>query len=373
MLWPLNMFVAFVVFHFVDELLDVLFLAARTDQQHVLRIHHDVLLQAVDDGYFAFREGDDAAAGIFVRIASLLGFGVGVTVLAGVLVERAPGTHVAPAELSAAYIDVVRLLHHAVVDRDGAAFGEYPGDGFRFFRSAQYRLDVREEGVVLGQVGAHRFDDVADFPDEDAGVPEKFAALQERLRQLQVGFFGETLDLADGPVVRYLDIAVARFRTGGLDADGHQSRPVVDEVEAFADDGAEILLVEDQVIRRGDDHLRSRIALLQSVGCITDAGSRVASDGFAEYLFRPEFRDLFQHEVFVAGVGHDQEIFSRSQFFETLVRHAYKRLAGAEDIEELLGLGLAAFGPEAAADAAGHDDAIGMFVHDELSLRFVFE
>ena len=47
--------------------------------------------------------------------------------------------------------------------------------------------------------------------------------------------------------------------------------------------------------------------------------------------------------------------------------------AGAEDIEELLGLGLAAFGPEAAADAAGHDDAIGMFVHDELSLRFVFE
>ena len=43
------------------------------------------------------------------------------------------------------------------------------------------------------------------------------------------------------------------------------------------------------------------------------------------------------------------------------------------DIEELLGLGLAAFGPEAAADAAGHDDAIGMFVHDELSLRFVFE
>ena len=54
---------------------------------------------------------------------------------------------------------------------------------------AQYRLDVREEGVVLGQVGAHRFDDVADFPDEDAGVPEKFAALQERLRQLQVGVF----------------------------------------------------------------------------------------------------------------------------------------------------------------------------------------
>ena len=54
---------------------------------------------------------------------------------------------------------------------------------------------------MLGQVGAHRFDDVADFPDEDAGVPEKFAALQERLRQLQVGFFGETLDLADGPVV----------------------------------------------------------------------------------------------------------------------------------------------------------------------------
>ena len=226
---------------------------------------------------------------------------------------------------------------------------------------------------MLGQVGAHRFDDVADFPDEDAGVPEKFAALQERLRQLQVGFFGETLDLADGLVVRDLDVAVTRVGTRGLDAHGHQRVVLRGEVETLGDDRPEVVFVEDQVIRRGDDHLRSRIALLQSVGCITDAGSRVASDGFAEYLFRPEFRDLFQHEVFVAGVGHDQEIFSRSQFFETLVRHAYKRLAGAEDIEELLGLGLAAFGPEAAADAAGHDDAIGMFVHDELSLRFVFE
>ena len=71
-------------------------------------------------------------------------------------------------------------------------------------------------------------------------------------------------------------------------------------------------------------------------------GAGVASDGFARVPVRPEFRDLFQHEVFVAGVGHDQEIFSRSQFFETLVRHAYKRLAGAEDIEELFGLRAAA-------------------------------
>ncbi len=41
----------------------------------------------------------------------------------------------------------------------------------------------------------NRFDDVADFPDEDAGVPEKFAALQERLRQLQVGFSVKHLTL----------------------------------------------------------------------------------------------------------------------------------------------------------------------------------
>jgi hypothetical protein len=38
-----------------------------------------------------------------------------------------------------------------------------------------------------------------------------------------------------------------------------------------------------------------------------------------------------------------------------------------------MGLDWRLFGPEAAADAAGHDDAIGMFVHDELLLRFVFE
>ena len=133
------------------------------------------------------------------------------------------------------------------------------------------------------------------------------------------------------------------------------------------------ILVEDQVVCRRHDHRRIRIDRFQPPGGIGDARGRVASHRFAEHLALSDFRNVPQYLLFITVVGHDQEIFSRSQFFETLVRHAYKRLAGAEDIEELLGLGLAAFGPEAAADAAGHDDAIGMFVHDELSLRFVFE
>ena len=77
----------------------------------------------------------------------------------------------------------------------------------------------------------------------------------------------------------------------------------------------------------------------------------------------------------IEGSVHSEKLNSSVFLDDELVPvcSRFHPLAGAEDIEELLGLGLAAFGPEAAADAAGHDDAIGMFVHDELLLRFVFE
>ena len=366
------MLVAVVELDFVDEFFDVLLLGAGADHQHVVRVDDDVLLQSADHGDLVLWERNDRTACV-VEVTALFGHGVGIAVLARMLVDRTPRPDVAPAELAAADVDVVGLLHDAVVDRDGAALRKGDLHDVALGVGSDGAHHAAEERVVLGEVFLEGLDDRAHLPHEDARIPVKLTGLQEHPRQFDVGLLGEALDLADGLVVRDLDVAVARVGTRGFDAHGHQRVVLRGEVETLGDDRPEVVFVEDQVIRRGDDHLRSRIALLQSVGCITDAGSRVASDGFAEYLFRPEFRDLFQHEVFVAGVGHDQEIFSRSQFFETLVRHAYKRLAGAEDIEELLGLGLAAFGPEAAADAAGHDDAIGMFVHDELSLRFVFE
>jgi hypothetical protein len=48
---------------------------------------------------------------------------------------------------------------------------------------------------------------------------------------------------------------------------------------------------------------------------------------------------------------------------EPLERPLDKGLAGVQNVEELLGKILAAHGPETAADAAGHDHHVMMFVH----------
>ena len=79
-----------------------------------------------------------------------------------------------------------------------------------------------EKRVVLGEVFLEGFDDRAHLPHEDARIPEKLSGLQEHPCQFDVGLLGEALDLADGLVVRDLDVAVARVGTCGLDAHGHQ-------------------------------------------------------------------------------------------------------------------------------------------------------
>ena len=141
----------------------------------------------------------------------------------------------------------------------------------------------------------------------------------------------------------------------------------VGEFETLADDLAEVLFVEDQVVGRGDDHLRVGILLQQRVGRIGDAGGRIAADRFAD------FGDVFEYEVLVFMVGHDEKVLGGDDFCKAFVSVADKRFACSQYVEKLLGHRLPAFGPEARTDAAGHDDAIGMFVHDELLLRFVFE
>lgn len=328
------MLVAIVELHFVDELLDVLLLGAGADHQHVVRIDDDVLLQAADDGDLARRQRDDRRARV-VEVAPLGRHGVGVAVLARVLVDRAPGAHVAPAELPAAHIDVVGLLHDAVVDRDGAALREGGLHGLTFGIGPQSVHQPVEEGVVVGQVLLEGLDDRADLPDEDARVPEELARLEKDLCQLEVGLFGEALDLADEAVVRDLDVSVACVGTGGLDAHGHQRVVAGGEVEALADDGAEVLLVEDQVVRRGDDHFGPGVALHERVGRIGDAGGRVAADRLAEHLLRGDLGDVLQHQVLVFDVGHHEKVLGRDHLGKSFVGVADEGLTCSEDVEEL--------------------------------------
>lgn len=106
----------------------------------------------------------------------------------------------------------------------------------------------------------------------------------------------------------------------------------VGELEAFADDRAEIVLVEDQVIRRRDDHLGIGVLPEQCIGRIGDAGGRIAADRLAEHLFLPDFGDMLQHQILVFVVRHDEEIPGGDDFCEALVGMADKRFSGSQDV-----------------------------------------
>ena len=168
--------------------------------------------------------------------------------------------------------------------------------------------------MVFGQVFPEGFDDGLNLPDEDARIPEEFARLQEGLRQFEVRFLGEALDLADDVGVRDLNVAVTRIGTCRFDADGQQGVVSVGEFETLADDLAEVLFVEDQVVGRGDDHLRVGILLQQRVGRIGDAGGRIAADRFAEHLPFADFGDVFEYEVLVFMVGHHEKVLGGDDF-----------------------------------------------------------
>ena len=217
--------------------------------------------------------------------------------------------------------------------------------------------------MVLGQVFAEGLDDGLHLPDEDTRIPVELAGLEEGLRQLEIGLFGEALDFADGVVVRNLDVAVTRIGACGFDAHGQQCVVPVGEFEALADDRAEIVLVEDQVIRRRDDHFGVGVLPEQRIGRIGDAGGRIAADRLAEHLFLPDFGDVLQYQILVFVVRHDEEIPGGDDFCKALVGVADKRFPGSEDVEELFWHRLPALGPETRSDAAGHDDTIFIACH----------
>ena len=135
------------------------------------------------------------------------------------------------------------------------------------------------------------------------------------------------------------------------------------EIEALADDDAEIFFVENQMVGRCDDHPCVGVFGCQCVGCIGDAGSRVAAGRFAQNLPFVQFGQMFQHERLVFVVGDDEEVFGRNRLREPFVGLTDERFARAQNIEKLLGHVLTASWPESGADTARHDDAVGGVRH----------
>ena len=161
------------------ELLYTLFFRQLANQQCIILLGHDEAVQSLHHD-FALLCGVNHAVARVVGEAAVVGLGVGVFVLVGQQVERTPCAHVAPAEIAAADIDVVGLLHDAVVDRNGAAYGEYLLNSLLFTHRSVGVVYRTEEGMVFGQVLRYGRYYVLDLPDEYARVPEKLTAFEEK-------------------------------------------------------------------------------------------------------------------------------------------------------------------------------------------------
>lgn len=133
------------------------------------------------------------------------------------------------------------------------------------------------------------------------------------------------------------------------------------ELHAGGDVAPELLLIEDEVVGRRHDHRRIRVQCPKAEGRIGDAGSRIASDGFAQHLFGPELGELFENQLPVGGIRDDKEVLRRNDRRKTLECMADETLPGAQNIEELLGEMASAGRPEPATDTSGHNDAIAFY------------
>ena len=67
---------------------------------------------------------------------------------------------------------------------------------------------------------------------------------------------------------------------------------------------------------------------------------------------------VFQYELFICFVSHHEEILVRDDRAKTFVGATDKALTRAKYIEELFRIIIFAERPEAATDAASHDDAV---------------
>ena len=199
-------------------------------------------------------------------------------------------------------------------------------------------------------------------PEEDARIPEEFAAVDEYLGEVAVGFLGEGFDaeyfLVAGGRFAHLDVAVSGFGTCGLDAEGKEGVVGGHEVESVAEGMLKLSFSGNQVVAWCDDHNCVGVFCEDMIASPGDAGCGVAAGRFEQNVVGGNVGELFAHEGSVAAVGYDNDVFFRYEREEAVVGHLQQCAACAEKVDELFGAFGAAIGPEAAAYASAHDYAI---------------
>lgn len=137
------------------------------------------------------------------------------------------------------------------------------------------------------------------------------------------------------------------------------------EIERFADGLEELVFLEHELVGGDDDDVGLWAACLDAVGGVGDAGRGVAPGGLGQDLVVGEEGELLLDEPDVAPIGDDVDVFSGDDFLKAVDGHLQERSPCAEEIEKLFRPVFTAEGPEAATDAAAHDDAI-IIVHSKV-------
>ena len=138
-----------------------------------------------------------------------------------------PRTDIVPADIGWNNRGARGALHHRVVHRLGRtglkcrrAESEKIEVPYRFREGRAARVqNIRSECLQLGQK-------IAGAKQEHAAVPKIVATGYIALRSFQIGFFNERGDMMDSRIriqgCPFADIAITRFRRGGLDAKRRQ-------------------------------------------------------------------------------------------------------------------------------------------------------
>jgi len=142
-----------------------------------------------------------------------------------------------------------------------------------------------------------------------------------------------------------------------LDADRDEGAGLLGLLDGGGEDGLEGADVRDHVVGREHDHRGVRVLRQQPGRSVGDGRGGVPAHRLGEDVGLCEGGEVVPRLPGVARVGHHEHALGRDERLQPGERVLEEGL-GAEDAEELLRLGLAAAGPEAAPHAAGHDHGV---------------
>lgn len=172
-----------------ENLLDMLLVRTRADQQGIRRVDHDIVMQRIYDD-------DLLADSLDQAVRRIVEFRVGrhdiaVGVLGRKFVERAPRPDVVPPELRAPHEDIIGSLQNAVVDRDRRTARKDLLHGSWLLGRSEFVCLSGKEAIDLRQMAFERCEDAPRRPDEDAGIPQVITRRQVAHGGLQIGFLAE--------------------------------------------------------------------------------------------------------------------------------------------------------------------------------------